>query len=99
MDRRSFAHRLAQIPPELLRIAKGGLYPGATLEEILDHAEYIMAAKLGAVRGHDDDVVHHWPGLTRRQTRVICSKLHDQPITDADDLLCICELREWFLEM
>jgi hypothetical protein len=91
----SFASRLAAIPHEVLKLARGGCSRNADMEEVLDHAEMMMRRKNGQPEPVNEDVALFQPFLTRRQTRVILESLRGHWAEGADQE-CLQNLVEWF---
>lgn len=91
----SFASRIAAVPPEVLKLARGGCSLNADMEEILDHAEMMMRRRNGEPEPVNEDVAHFQPFLTRRQTRVILEALRGH-WAEGKDQECLQKLVEWF---
>lgn len=91
----SFASRLAAIPPEVLKLARGGCSRNADLSEVLDHAEMMMRRRNGEPEQVNEDTALFQPFLTRRQTRVILEALRGH-WAEKKDQECLQGLVEWF---
>ena len=104
----TFAARLAAIPEDVLRLARGTCWPDATLAEVLGHAEMMMQRLAGesgsqALRGSQvlrgklgEDRQLWQPWLTARQTRIIRDALAGHEVVVDEDVAALKGLREWF---
>jgi len=91
----NFARRLAAIPPEYLKFAKGTCWPNATMEEIVSCAERLIAYKEGKIE-KNLDCFWFSPFISRRATKIIFQALMEFDTCFEEDVPCLMKLRNEF---
>ena len=87
--------RPAHIPPRIWTMARQSGQRNASSADVRRTAEMLMR-RLEEGDAADEDKIVCWPGLTRRQVRIISEALMAHDTVFDDDVSELFKLRSWF---